>query len=223
MPKVTLYITNHNYAKYLKKAIDSAVQQTYDDLEILIIDDGSEDGSRGIIEKYRGIENISIYYNEHQGLTRTANFAIKHATGDLIMRLDADDYLERNAVEVLVDYFSKHNNIAAVFPGYYVTDSNENIRQAINRKHQAYFLQPDDKEPHGACLLIRKSVFSEVGHYNEVNCCRDGYDFWLKMRHKYRILAIPEFLFYYRKHGKNLTSNHKTIDEANEIIRANAL
>jgi len=214
--KVTLYITNHNYSKYLKQSIESAISQSYDKLEILIIDDGSTDNSRQIIEEYRGEDNIKIFYNKNQGLTKSANFAIKQSTGDYIIRLDADDILAENAIEILISKMD--NEIAAVFPAYYLIDSDGKIYDKIKRSDKDFFLFPSDQEPHGACMLINKKILKELGNYSETNSCRDGYDFWNKVKDKYKVKSIPDYLFYYRQHDSNLTKDLESIAEAERII-----
>ena len=210
----TLYITNHNYAPYLEQSIKSALSQTCKDMEVLIIDDGSTDGSREIIEKYRHKDAVRVFYNENKGLIQTANFALAQAKGEFIMRLDADDWLEAHAVKMMSTYLNYNKDIAAVFPAYHLCDAAGKTTKTIRRSERVIFLDPNDKEPHGACTLIRTNTLREIGGYTESIDCQDGYDFWLKVRNTYKVAALPEVLFHYRQHGKNLTMDLKRIEEA---------
>ena len=91
--KISIYITNHNYGKYIERAIESAIKQTYKNIEIIIIDDYSVDNSRDIIKKYKYKKNIKIIFNKSKlGLIKSSIKAIKAAKGHFILRLDADDY-----------------------------------------------------------------------------------------------------------------------------------
>ena len=90
-PRVTVYITNYNYARYVRQAIESVLAQTDQDFELLVIDDGSTDDSRETISEYQGHPKIRIIFQENKGLNRTNNIALKAARGRYIMRLDADD------------------------------------------------------------------------------------------------------------------------------------
>ena len=120
--KVTVYITNHNYGRYIKQAIDSVLEQNFHDYELLIIDDGSTDNSRRIIEKYRDLSCVKIIYQTRKGLNTTNNIAIRAANGEYMMRLDADDYLEPNALHVMSNYLDSYPESAMVFPDYYIID-----------------------------------------------------------------------------------------------------
>ena len=100
-PLVTIYITNHNYGKFVKKAINSVLSQTYKNFELIIIDDGSTDNSKKIINKYKNNSKIKIFYQANKGLTVSNNLAIRASQGKYIMRLDADDWLDTHAIEIL--------------------------------------------------------------------------------------------------------------------------
>ena len=214
----TLYITNHNYAAYLAQSIDSALAQTYSNMEVLIIDDGSTDHSKEIIENYRGRKGVRIFYNKNQGLIPTVNFAIEQAKGKYIMRLDADDILTPNAVEVMTQYLEENAEVAVVFPAYYLCDQEGNITDTIRRSQETLILKPEDKEPHGACTLIRKNILEELGGYSNNIDCQDGYDLWLKIRNKHKVAALPQVLFYYRQHNTNLTKDLVRIERARGVL-----
>ena len=87
-PLVTVYITSHNYGKYIQQSVDSVLSQTFTDFELLIIDDGSTDNSRELIEHYREIENVKIIFQQNKGLNITNNIALRAAKGKYIMRLE---------------------------------------------------------------------------------------------------------------------------------------
>ena len=107
-PLVTIYITNHNYGKFVKKAIDSVLSQTYRNFELIIIDDGSTDNSKKIINKYKYNSKIKIFYQANRGLTVSNNLAIRASQGKYIMRLDADDWLDSHAIEILSNTLEKN-------------------------------------------------------------------------------------------------------------------
>ena len=98
-PLISVYITNYNYERFIKKAIDSVLAQSFSDFELLIIDDGSTDDSKKIIESYSSNFKIKIIYQHNKGLNVTNNIAARAAAGKYIIRLDADDYFATNALE----------------------------------------------------------------------------------------------------------------------------
>jgi len=210
-PKVTVYITNHNYGRYIGQAVDSVLAQTLGDVEILIIDDGSTDNSRTVIEGYAGNPRIHIIYQENKGLNITNNMALRVATGDYIMRLDADDYLDPHALEILSGTLDRNASLGLVFPDYYLVDIEGGVL-GIERRHDfeknvTLFDQP----AHGACTMIRRTYLIELGGYDESYSCQDGYELWIKFSTRYQVKNINLPLFYYRQHGKNLTRNEERI------------
>ena len=98
---ITVYITNHNYGRYIKKAIDSVLNQTFKELELIIVDDGSTDNSKEIINRYKDNKKITSIFQKNKGLNVSNNIALRIAKGKYIMRLDADDWLDTHALEIL--------------------------------------------------------------------------------------------------------------------------
>ena len=94
---VTVYITNHNYGRYLEQSIRSVLEQSYKNIELIIIDDGSSDESRDLLKNYESNGKIKIIYQNNRGLAISNNIALQQAQGYYIIRLDADDYLDKNA------------------------------------------------------------------------------------------------------------------------------
>lgn len=99
-PLVSIVIDNYNYERYLACAIESALAQTYDRVEVIVVDDGSTDGSREILRQYEGRAKIIFKVNEGQASTFNEGFAA--ASGDLILFLDSDDFLDPDAIEAAV-------------------------------------------------------------------------------------------------------------------------
>lgn len=210
-PTVTIYITNYNYGHYVEEAIESVLTQTYQDYELLIIDDGSTDDSREVIAKYSDKSNVKIIHQQNKGLNITNNIALRLARGKYIMRLDADDYLEETAIEKMVSKLEANDNLGLVFPDYYIVDS----EGAEIERHKRFDFDKEvnlmDRPAHGACTMIRVDFLREIGGYNEKYRCQDGYDLWIKFIQTYPVKNINEPLFNYRRHGENLTTNEDKI------------
>ena len=127
LPKITVYITNYNYGRFLKRAVESVLIQTEQNFEIIIIDDGSTDDSISLIQSYMDHPKIKIVLQKNKGLTITNNLALKLSRGKYIMRLDADDYLVKEALEKLSTVLDEKFESGMVFGDYYLVDENENI------------------------------------------------------------------------------------------------
>ncbi len=102
-PLVSVIIPVYNVAEYLREAIESVINQTYENLEIIIIDDGSEDGSQIICDEYSYDERVKVIHQENHGLSAARNAGLKIMTGDLIAFLDSDDVYYHNMLSRLVE------------------------------------------------------------------------------------------------------------------------
>lgn len=108
--KISVIIPVYNSSTYLRKCLDSVVNQTLKDIEIIVINDGSTDDSKNIIEEYTvKYKNIIFIDQENKGIGKTRNIGIKKATGEYITFVDSDDYIKENMLEEYYKYAKKHN------------------------------------------------------------------------------------------------------------------
>ena len=219
-PKVSVYIPVYNYGRYVEKAIESVIKQTFDDWELIIINDGSSDESEEIIGKYEHYPKITTVNQKNRGLAITSNIALRLSIGEYIIRLDGDDFLDENAFLVMVNFLDKHHEIGLVYPDYFLIDENDEIisvesRERINGGDDFLF----DLPPHGACTMFRKNLLLELGGYSEDITCQDGYDIWFRFLEYHKADNINLPLFYYRQHPKSLTKNEKKILKTRQEIK----
>ena len=209
-PLITVYITNYNYGKYIKKAINSVLNQTFKDYELIIIDDGSIDKSVKIIKEFQNKKNIKIIFQKNKGLVVSNNLALRLSNAKYIMRLDSDDWLDPHALEIMSNILERDKKISLIFPDYYEVDKNGKILRQV-RRHNFKKVKLLDQPAHGACTMIRKENLMDIGGYDEEFNCQDGYYLWLKFIKKYVVRNVNLPLFYYRQHEKSLTKNNKKI------------
>ena len=222
-PKITVYITNYNYEKYIVQAIDSVLNQTETDFEILIIDDGSTDESMSLIQVYSKNPKVKIIQQKNKGLTVSNNVALKLAKGKYIMRLDADDFLFKDALEKLSSILDKDSNIGMVFGDYYIIDENENIIEHFQRHNFNKDVSLLDQPAHGACTMFKVECLKQLGGYDETISRQDGFELWLRFIELYNVNNINEPIFYYRQHGNNLTSKEdELLDTRTDILKKHA-
>ncbi len=133
MNKISLIVPVYNVEKYLKKCIESILKQTYENLEILLIDDGSTDKSPKICDDYAQKDSrIKVFHKENEGLSATRNLGIKLSTGEFIAFIDSDDELSEDFCEILIKAITKQNcDVASVAltmtreNGYKIVTSND--------------------------------------------------------------------------------------------------
>ena len=137
--KISVVVPIYNAEKYLKKCLDSIINQTYDNLEIILVNDGSTDKSLEICESVRnGDSRITIINKENKGVSTARNKGIESSNGEFIIFIDADDYLDKNMFEILVEDAIK-NNIDLVMCGYRNVDINGNILYESSPMDEKYF------------------------------------------------------------------------------------
>lgn len=209
-PKVSVYIVNHNYGRYVEQAIQSVLNQTMQDFELLIIDNGSEDGSRDIIARYAQHEKVLTLFQENIGLNRTNNVAIGQTTGRYVMRLDADDYLHESALAMLSEALDRRAEVGLVFPDYYLVDPDGRVLDMVQR-HNFDEVTLLDQPAHGACTMIRRECLEALDGYDESYHCQDGWDLWVRFIRRYGVANVDLPLFCYRQHGESLTRNEERI------------
>lgn len=218
-PLVTVYLTAYNYGKYIETAIKSVLKQTFRDWELIIINDGSKDNTEKVIQKYAANPRIKIINNSvNKGLTHSSNLALRLAQGEYIIRLDADDHFDENALLVMTNAFLADPSLDMVYPDYYLMNSQEEVTTIVRRKKIGEEVELLDLPAHGACTMIKTKSLREVGGYNEEIDREDEFDLWLRCHRRFKISNINLPLFYYCKHGASLTDNQVKITETKRKI-----
>ena len=173
-PKVTVYIACHDYGRFLPQALESVAAQTFRDWELVVVDDASADETRAVAEAFaaRFPDRVRVLRHEQPlGLRSCANAALEAAHGDYIMRLDADDFLDENALLVLAHFLDEHPELGLVFPNYTYVDEHGTILGTEYRKKIGTEAKLLDLPAHGACTMVRKRVLKSIGGYDErVRC-----------------------------------------------------
>lgn len=194
--KVTIIITCYNKEEFVREAIDSALQQTYSDFELLIVNDGSTDNSLSIINEYRGNKNLTIVNQENIGIIQTRNKAIHLAKGEYVLQLDADDKLHHDYLTWTVPILDKNKSIGIAYC---------NTRK-FGEVNEDWLLPSFSIEEELQLNLIvitalfRKSDFLKTSGYNEVfSKGLEDWDFWLSLLELgVGVERVEKIGFYYR-------------------------
>lgn len=126
---ISIIIPVYNSQDYVKKCIDSIINQTYQNLEIIIVNDGSTDNSGDIIEEYGNKDRrIKVFHKENGGIGSAYNVALKHVTGDLLTFVDSDDWPNLNLYEEIIDIYNKTNPDFISFGKIYLNGNGENLK-----------------------------------------------------------------------------------------------
>ncbi len=206
LPLVSIIMPVYNAEKYIKQALETILNQTYTNLEILIADDGSTDSSKKIINTFDD-SRIHFFHNDSNiGYLKTCNKLFKKSNGNFIGFQDADDWSDNNRIEKIMSKLLECKDLAMcgcnfirlndndkkiVTKSNYPTEDNL-IKEFINKNNNLPFC--------GASVIIKKEIYKNIGGY-KLFFDRIGYehfDWFLRISEKYKIANISDHLYYYR-------------------------
>ena len=217
MPKVSVVMAVYNGEKYLQSAIDSILTQTFYDFEFIIVDDASTDETANIIKGYKD-SRVKLITNEvNMRLPRSLNRGLSAASGNYIVRMDADDISLPNRIEKQVLFMDNHPEVAASSVNYIVIDE-EGHRLSRGKVHcgkvlNRYALLPSPLVHPGA--IIRRSLLNEEEWYNEKYTSAQDYDLWLRIHEHHLLDNINEALLLYRVHSASISQAKKNQQRCN--------
>jgi len=223
MPKVSVVIPTYNYGHFLGEAIQSVLDQTFADFELIIVDDGSTDNTKEVVSSFQD-KRVKYIYQKNRGLAASRNTGIKASCGEYIAFLDSDDKWLPENLEVMVNRLDSRPDIALVCSDVNVYDDatgailgrhwhNRRSDSWVNPKKAARqalqyllkrgcFITP-------IAMVVRRTVFAEVGHYDESVRTHEDWDMIVRIVMRFPIETIDVPLALNRKHGISLQSNRE--------------
>ena len=209
-PLVSIIMPVYNTGKYLPGAIESILNQAYENFEFLIFDDGSSDNSREVIETYAAMDSRikAFYSDDNKGHVHHLNQGIKDSKGEYIARMDSDDISLANRLLTQVDYLNANPSIAVLGSATIQIDSfgkekhtSKMSGSSAMTRWVSFFTNPLAHPT----VMFRKGIFQEIGYYDKNMVPSEDYDLWLRILRKYEIANIQEPLLKYRIHGDSIS------------------
>ena len=204
----TVVITCFNQAHFLREAIESALRQSYRDLEIVLVDDGSTDNTSQVAAAY---SSVCYVHQDNCGLSAARNAGFKQSNGQYLVFLDADDRLLTNAVEAGVQHLRAHPDCAFVAGHYSVIGSNGDLklqagRAPMGQDPYAELLRGNYIGMH-ATVMYRRAIFDRVGSFDtSLKACED-YDLYLRIARVQRFFCYDMVVAEYRHHSGAMSRN----------------
>jgi glycosyltransferase involved in cell wall biosynthesis len=223
---VSVVLPTYNHAKYLKQSIESVLNQSYARLELIIINDGSNDKTRDLLRDYEDTPSVTIIHQKNTGLPNALNRGFDIAKGEFLTWTSADNFYEETAIQTMVDFLEANEEIGVVYGNYFainqngqkLTDSNNwrsydrNLTDlaVVNLPTQARFFKRIPINSVGPQFLYRASSAWVVGKYSDTPGIED-YDFWSRMEiiTKFKRLPAREALYSYRVHDDSISGHLK--------------
>ncbi len=211
MKLVSIIMPVKNGEKYLKEAVQSILNQTYKNFEFIIVNDHSQDKTLPILKNIID-KRIKIYTNKTAlGLTRSLNKALRHARGEFIARMDADDIAAKDRLAIQVNYLLKNKAVGVVGSAFRIIDNNKNISIVkFPRKHaqiiRQLFLRNPLRHP---TVMYYKYLVDKYGPYDPSLDGAEDYDLWLRFAQYTRLANIAKPLLTYRIHDSQVSEKEE--------------
>lgn len=219
--KVSVIITAYNYGKYLAQCINSVLKQRYTNYEIIVVNDGSTDNTKEIIDEYekKHKDVIKAVHLAGEGLAAACNRGIVASSGEYIVRLDADDYFDENILLIEAHILDSDPHIDMVYPDYYHINEHGEIIEAYRLAKVNDEVKLLDRSPLAAGAMFRRRCYDDIGGYNEELRYQEDYDFWIRFIDKFNVYNVNLPLMYYRKHGSNMSTNFDSRMKARQYVK----
>lgn len=208
MPKISVVLPVYNGESYLQGAIESVLNQTYQNFELIVVDDCSTDTSGNIAQEYaRTDPRVRYLRNEtNLKLPESLNRGFAKASGEYWTWTSCDNLYLPNAFEILLANIEEDKQVALVYASMQVINSEREVTGFIEAG------TPEDiifKNVVGACFLYKASIAKEIGPYNKDLFLCEDYEYWLRIALVSPIKPVDVYLYQYRQHSKSLSHNHE--------------
>lgn len=215
---VTIVIPVYNGEAYVASAIDSVLNQDYPDIELIVLDDGSTDNTRNILQQYGN----AFYWETHAniGQARTLNKGWTMARGGILSYLSADDLLAPQAVSVSMRYLDDNPNAVMTYADFNIIDPYSNIVRSVRNPTFNYrdMVVTCECFP-GPGVFFRKSAFEKIGGWNTEYRQMPDYEYWLRLGLIGDLYHVPEVLASFRMHDESQSFSVGDVRKSDEPIR----
>lgn len=211
-PIVSVITATFNFAKYLPETIESVLQQTFQDWELIIVDDGSTDRTSEVVKTYLSDKRIRYIFQSNRGLSAARNVGLSISSGRYIQFLDADDLIHSKKLEMQSNYLESNIYVDVVFSDYYLF-KDETKETLINPPIQKRNEDIKMKMLRGNFIVVnsplsRKKSIDKVGGFDENLTSTEDWDLWLRMLLSGMVFEkIDEKLAFVRLHPRRMTQN----------------
>jgi glycosyltransferase involved in cell wall biosynthesis len=208
-PLVSVVVPTYNRAHLLPEALDACLNQTYTNLEIIVVNDGSKDATDALLTSYAARDKrLRFISKENEGIPDTVNRGFREARGEYLTWTSDDNYYYPHAIEAMVEYLDAHPDVAMVYSDCRFIDAAGADLGIVEAE------EPESLEYHCAaagCLLFRRSVLDTVDPFRrQWTRCHD-FDFYHRIYAHFRVARLPQVLYAYRVHEASMSGNYEAI------------
>ncbi len=223
-PKVSIVMPLYNHERYVEEAIDSVLGQSFKDIELIVINDGSSDNSENVVNRTKD-DRIRYFSQENQGAPSTINRGIEFARGTYVSILNSDDVYDSKRIEECLNMLESDNSLSAVFSHLEFIDDEGNFIKYFRGAEENWADHTPETSFKGennivldllagnflvttSNLFCRKNVFDAIGYFSDLRYAHD-YDFFLRLCYDHKVYLIEKPLLKYRVHSLNTVKENE--------------
>ncbi len=227
MPKVSVIIPTYNRAEYLPDAIESVLAQTFNDCEIIVVDDGSIDDTQATLQPWITAGKIRYDSQTNQGVSAARNRGIQLAAGEYLAFLDSDDVFVAEKLAKQVAILDADAGVGLVHNNFRRVDMAENLLAERDTSKLDGYIYPEMLLDWSvlippSCVMLRAATLAETGGFDEAMRWGEDIDLWRRVARHYRFAAIPETLTTMRVHAENTSgakADPRAIDDFERYLQ----
>lgn len=223
--KVSIVLPTYNGTKYIRRSIDSCLRQTHQNVELLIVDDGSKQDMRQIVNEYNDARVRYFRHPTNLGVAAGLNTGFHNSTGEYLTWTSDDNYYADNAIEEMVRFLQTYSGTDFVYADSFIIDEKNpetGLRVQLNKAPDS--LAVDNFI--GACFLYTRKVYETLGGYDPKTFLAEDYDYWVRVSQQFCMRRLFKPLYYYRFHADSLTARHdrsEVVDKVKLVKRLNKI
>lgn len=220
--EICVVVTAYNYGRYITRCIQSVLQQVgAPKWHLVVVDDGSTDETSNILKAYGRDPRITLICLAGKGLAGSGNAGVSNSASDWVLRLDADDWLEPDALRKLYEH-AKASGADFVYGDLLLVDEAGRSLGVLSQADE-WLGSGLERSPVGSGALYRRAVWETVGGYDETLRYQEDFDFWLKVVEQFKASHIPQAVYVYRQHFSSMSGNRKPRAASRALVKRRAL
>lgn len=216
-PLVSIVLPTYNGASYLRQSIASCLNQSYRELEVVAVVDGSTDETEAILAEFSDERLRVVCHTRNRGLPEALNTGFRQARGELLTWTSDDNWYAPEAIQEMVAFVVQNPQVGLVYADLWLVDEEGRMTElnALPPEH----LETQPWNGVYACFMYRREVYETVGDYDPSSRLVEDYDYWLRVAELHKMAMLRKRLYYYRQHKGSLTGVHGRYGAARRILQ----